>query len=208
MVVLAWRSEHEAMWHYGASPPESLSRQELIFEDSLQVRVAGIVKDWGVNTDLPFTEFISAAARSMPTTKGKRHMDDWENSTTNKPVDLAAIFYQTGERRHAGGVRNYWAISGRWLGALQSIRSRYCRSRWRISISIPIMAMTARGKPFAHAIYADGDRRLYPDPQDSEFYERLSTAQSIQRAREVAVRRVLGNGQSSIMLQFLTETFR
>lgn len=35
----------------------------------------------------------------------------------------------------------------------------------------------------------------------------LSTAQSIQRAKEVGVRKVLGGGRTTLILQFLTETF-
>ena len=52
-------SETKARKYFGATPLQELIGKEMVYNDSLRVRVAGIVKDWKGTTDFPFSEFIS-----------------------------------------------------------------------------------------------------------------------------------------------------
>jgi putative ABC transport system permease protein len=70
-------TEDKARQYFGSLTPESYLGRELIYEDSLRVRVAGIVKGWTANTDLPYSAFISFASIDASFLKDKRHMDDW-----------------------------------------------------------------------------------------------------------------------------------
>ncbi len=200
-------TERKARQYFGASPPESYLGRELIFEDSLRVRVAGIVKDWGTNTDLPFTEFISFATIDASFLKDKRHMDDWGS--------------------HGGGPNWIWPQS--FIKLAKGVNTAGVSARLQ-AIGRQVVGSTSKHpfqvlmEPLAdihfNSDYGDDNTRkahlptLYMLMGIAVFililgtvnFVNLSTAQSIQRAKEIGVRKVLGSGRSSIMVQFLTET--
>ncbi|HUB62238.1 MAG TPA: ABC transporter permease, partial [Puia sp.] len=60
----------------GLAPADAIGR-ELIYEDSLRVRVAGVVKDWTEHSDVAYTDLISLPTVQVSFLKQKRHMDDW-----------------------------------------------------------------------------------------------------------------------------------
>lgn len=52
-------TESRAQQYFGPLSPAAVIGKEVIYQDSLHVYVAGIVRDWKENTDLPYTDFIS-----------------------------------------------------------------------------------------------------------------------------------------------------
>jgi putative ABC transport system permease protein len=200
-------TEDRARQYFGSLTPESYIGRELIYEDSLRVRVAGIVKDWTANSDLPYSAFISFATIDASFLKNKRHMDDWV--------------------WHEGVDKWYWPSCFIRLG--KGVRSEQVEARL-LTIGKQVIGsdsahpFEARLQPLAdihfNADYRDDGIRkahlptLYGLMGIAVFililgtvnFVNLSTAQSIQRAKEIGVRKVLGSGRSSIMVQFLTET--
>jgi hypothetical protein len=70
-------TESRARRYFGLLPPESVIGKEVIYQDSLHVHVAGVVRDWTEHTDLPYTDFISFPTIANSFLKNVRHMDDW-----------------------------------------------------------------------------------------------------------------------------------
>ena len=52
--------------YFGNVPPDRSIGRILVFNDSLQAQVTGIIKDWTEPTDNPFTEFISRNSPHQP----------------------------------------------------------------------------------------------------------------------------------------------
>jgi putative ABC transport system permease protein len=200
-------TEDRARQFFGALPNESYLGRELIYEDSLRVRVAGIVKDWTANTDLPYSTFISFATIDASYLKNKRHMDDW---VWHKGVDK--WYWPMCFVRLAKGVRT------------EQVEARLLPIGKQVIGSDSAHPFQARLQPLTDIHFNtdyrdDGIRKahlptLYALMGVAIFililgtvnFINLSTAQSIQRAKEIGVRKVLGSGRSSIMVQFLTET--
>ena len=200
-------TESKARQYFGTLPAESYVGRELIFEDSLRVRVAGIVKDWKANTDLPATEFISFATIDVSFLKDKRHMDDWAWHGGGPKWIWPQSFIKLAKGVDTGGVS----------ARLQAIGRQVVGSTPRHPYQV---LMEPLADIHFNSDYNDDSTRkahlptLYMLMGIAIFililgtvnFVNLSTAQSIQRAKEIGVRKVLGSGRSSIMGQFLTET--
>jgi putative ABC transport system permease protein len=201
-------TENKARQYFGSLPAGSYMGKELIFEDSLRVRVAGIVKDWTGNTDLPYSAFISLATIDASFLKGKRHMDDWARNGggPNAPI-WPRCFIRLARTVKPEQVSARLQVIGRKVVGSDSAHP------FRVLL-----------QPLANihfnADYDDDETRKAHSPTLFALmgiaifililgmvnFVNLSTAQSIQRAKEIGVRKVLGSGRSSIMMQFLTET--
>jgi putative ABC transport system permease protein len=200
-------SEDRARQYFGPQPAESYLGRELIFEDSLRVRVAGIVKEWKANTDLPFTEFISFATIDASFLSDKRQMDDWVWHGGGPNWIWPQCFTKL-----AKGVKTE-EVSARLQAIGRQVVGSDSAHPFRVLLQ-PLADIH-----FNSDFVDDGTRKahlptLYSLLGVAVFililgtvnFVNLSTAQSIQRAKEIGVRKVLGSGRSSIVAQFLTET--
>jgi putative ABC transport system permease protein len=201
-------TENKARQYFGTLTAESYIGKELIYEDSLRVRVAGIVKNWTGNTDLPYSAFISFATVDAGFHKDKIHMDSWAQN-------------------HGGPNAPIWPRC--FIRLAKDVKPE------QVSAGLQVMGRQVIGSDSAHpfrvllqpladihfnADYNDDETRKAHSPTlymligiavfililGMVNFVNLSTAQSIQRAKEIGVRKVLGGGRSSIMGQFLTET--
>jgi putative ABC transport system permease protein len=200
-------SEDRARQYFGPQPAESYLGRELIFEDSLRVRVAGIVKGWKANTDLPFREFISFATIDASSLKNKRHMNDWvwRGGGPNWIWPYSFIKLKKGARAEEVAAR------------LQVIGRQVIGSDSAHPYRVLLQPLT--DIHFNSDYSGDGTRKahlptLYVLMGIAAFililgtvnFVNLSTAQSIQRSKEVGVRKVLGGSRGSLVVQFLVET--
>jgi putative ABC transport system permease protein len=200
-------TESQARQYFGAMSAESFIGRELVYEDSLHVRVAGIVRDCEANTDLPYTGFISFASIEASFLKDTRHMDDWVPHSGMGKWYWPHCFIRLGK-----GVKTGEVETGLQMIARQVIGSD---SKHPFQVILQPLAdihfdAGFRGDGIRKAnrptLYALMGIALFILILGTVNFVNLSTAQSIQRAKEIGVRKVLGSRRGSIMAQFLTET--
>jgi hypothetical protein len=196
-VVLA---ESKAVQYFGAIPFDKMIGKQIIYEDSLIVNVTGIVKNWSGNTDLAFTDFISSSSLQTNFLKIRINAESWRqgdmaswafvklskgisSSTVNAQLENVA-------KPHAEEIK-----LTPWLEPLSSIH-----------FNADVIENPIRTAHFA-TLYGIIGIAIFILLLAIINFINLSTAQSIQRVKEVGVRKVLGSSRASLTLQFLTETF-
>jgi ABC-type antimicrobial peptide transport system permease subunit len=205
-VVLTERRAHQ---YFGNLPLNSIIGKTVTYDDSLNVTVAGIVKDWTANTDFGYTDFISISTATNSFLKNKIPTNDWSSLSPHRSMAFVKL--------------------NKGVTAAQ-INARFASFiKEHIKLDNPGSSLTMRLQPLTDIHFTtdfhrgdDGDNfrkaylpTLYALMGVALFiliiaivnFINLSTAQSIQRAKEIGVRKVMGSNKSNIMLQFLTETF-
>ena len=194
-------SEKKARLYFGSAPLDRLIGRELVYNDSLHVRVAGIIREWKENTDFPYTEFISLATARHGLLQHSLQLDQ----TRWKGVPFSSrILLRLGQKADPVSVNAA-------IGTL-------FHQRWRQKG----MALALQPLTSVHFTEAGGEAEvrtahlptLYALMSIALFililaiinYVNLATAQSLSREKEIGIRKVLGSSRTSLVFQFLLET--
>jgi len=189
--------------YFGNIPPEKTMGRELIYNDSLRLTVSGIVEDWRQNSDFLYTDFISFATINTSFLRHKINLDQWgspdipQTSMTfvklAKNVDTAQVNRQlaTLSRGHI-----HFDDNNIFTLTLQPLADIHYNEN--VSDNFP--------KAHRPTLYALMGIAVFILLLAVINFINLSTAMAIRRAKEVGVRKVLGSGRLSIILQFLVET--
>jgi putative ABC transport system permease protein len=200
-------SERSARKYFGSGPLDKMIGKTVIYDDSLSVSVSGIVKDWNEHTDFGFTDFISISTATHSFLKSHIPTDDWNSLSPHqsqafvklaKGVSVAKInediarFIKTHVKLDPGTNLSMW------LQPLDEIhfttefhrgddgddfRKAYLPTLYTLlAVAIFILIIAAIN------------------------FINLSTAQSIQRVKEIGIRKVLGGNKKGLFFQFLCET--
>ena len=197
-VVLA---ESIARKYFGRLPLDKIVGREVIYDDSLHVRVSGIVKDWNKNTDFPFTDFISFATFQSSFLKNVLDRDSWGEGDLPAPT-----FVKLSEG----------ASLAKMNAQMAALVKSHTDPRSRLSLRLqPLSDIHFDADIIENPVRTAHMPTLYGLTGIALFililavinFINLSTAQSFQRAKEVGVRKVLGSSRRSLVFQFLTETF-
>jgi putative ABC transport system permease protein len=198
-------TESRAKQYFGTVSPGALIGKEVIYQDSLHVYVAGVVRDWKENTDLPYTDFISFPTIAGSFLKNVRHMDDWVMHH-----GAGMWYWPTCFVRLARGVS-----PARVDSELNKSVARQAVTDPRFPYRIQLQALSDihfnndyndnLRKAHLPTLYALTGIALFILILAAVNFINLSTAQSLQRAKEIGVRKVLGSGRGSLIGQFLIE---
>lgn len=203
-------SEKRARKYFGNIPLSDIIGKPVIYDDSLLVHVSGIVKDWDRNTDFGYTDFISVSTATHSYAKNQIPTEDWNSLSPHR----ASAFVKL-----AKGVSE--AQMNQRLAEFLKAHSNSKNMPREAKVSLYLQPLTSihftkefhRGddgddfrKPYLPTLYALMGVALFILVIAIVNFVNLSTAQSIQRAKEIGVRKVLGGNKTSIMFQFLTET--
>ncbi|MGH2647374.1 MAG: ABC transporter permease, partial [Ginsengibacter sp.] len=192
----------KAKTYFGDLSPDAMIGKIITYDDSLKVTVTGILQDWNKNSDFNFSDFISFSTISSSFLKDQIPLDNWFilNHGSQALVKLPV------------GV------------TLSQINAQFPSFIKRHLDPDPHSKLHIQLQPFTgiHFHREYGGEGNKADPQILYIlsavalfilfiaainFINLSTAQSIQRTKEIGIRKVMGSGKRSILFQFLTETF-
>jgi putative ABC transport system permease protein len=195
-------SATEATRYFGPEDPDNWIGRQLIYQDSLRVTVSGIVADWDGHSDFNFGDFISFSTIDHSFLRDDFEANNWNmwSATVNAVVKLAPgvtqaqVLRQLPDfgRRHIKLPKGYGAAL-----SLQPLADIHFNERYRDTYS---------RKTNRAALYGLAGIAMFILLIAAINFVNLSTAQSVQRAREIGVRKVLGGRQRQLVLQFLSET--
>src|SRR5579862_4217896 len=193
-------TESEAKRYFQNGTPENWVGRSLVYEDSLMVSVTGIIKDWDKNTDFGFKDLISY--NTLESSFLKSYTGTWNMSGSNINVYVKLAPGTTAEQA-------------------EQQSSAFYRQQTHVKPSVKL-GMALQPLPDVHfnAAYSDTYSRHAHKPTLVALagialfmliiaainFINLSTAQSILRAKEVGIRKVMGSGVGGIVRQFLIET--
>jgi putative ABC transport system permease protein len=203
-------TESRAHQYFGSLPLNKMIGKTVTYDDSLNVTVSGIIKDWNSNSDFAYTDFISISTATHSFLKSRIPTEDWtclsphqsqafiklSKGTTVEQVNAAfGAFIKKNVRLTDQGAK-----LSMWLQPLTDIhftpefhRGDDGDNQFR--------------KAYLPTIYALMGAALFILLIAAINFINLSTAQSARRAKETGIRKVLGSKRTGLVLQFLTETF-
>ena len=193
-------TESEAKRYFRDGTPEEWMGRSLVYEDSLTVSVTGIVKDWDQHTDFGFKDLISYS--SLENSFLKIYAQDTHRAGSNINVYVKLAPGRTvaqGEQQISAFFKPHgqpppgWKIT-KSLQPLSDIHfnSAYSDPYGRRAHKPTLFALTGISI-FVLIIAAIN-------------FINLSTAQSVLRAKEVGIRKVMGSSRGGLIRHFLIET--
>ena len=195
-------SEKEMTKYFGNISPEQAIGHTVIYNDSLITTVTGIVKDWAGNTDLIFKDFISLATAKNSFLKDDIDMTAWGmwDSKAYGFVELSPGTTPQKVEQQLPGILKKYAMhrpGDTAQAILQPLKDLHFDATYGDMFSRKTHLPTLYGlmgiAGFILLLAAIN-------------FINLSTAQSLQRTKEIGIRKVLGSRRKDIVVQFLGET--
>jgi len=193
----------KAVKYFGRLPLEQLVGRVLVFNDSLTVRVTGIINDWTSHTDNPYTEFISLSTLDNPGLRGQVFSEGGNEG-------FSPFFSRTWLKLVPGS-----SIAGVTAQFHQLAKGRKTNPDLRYDLSLQPLSDIHFNAGIRDGFHKAHLPTLYVLMGVGAFilllaainFINLSTALSIRRSREIGIRKVMGGNRLNIAVQFLAETF-
>lgn len=192
--------------YFGDISPMAAMGRELIYADSLHVHVSGVVLDWTQHSDVAYTDFISYPTIEASFLKESHHLHDWTPRFEFGKYDWPSTYVRLAKGVDTGKViaqmnriaRDHQLLTpgGPYLQTLQPLSDVHFNSDY----------MEDRHHAHLPTLYALAGVALFILILAAVNFVNLATAQSLQRAKEIGVRKVLGSGKNGLVIQFLIET--
>ncbi len=182
------------------SPTEAIGKT-FVLGDSVTLEIAGVVKEMSYNSDFKFTSFVAVATIPLyASLKEQFNWDAWSNYSDA---------YQCLLKIKAGtSIENM----EKELLTLLAKHKKIDIDGWKDKFKLQPLADVHFNTEFNYgAIKPDTLRNLlilalFLLSLGIINFVNLSTAQSIERAKEIGIRKTLGSSKRKLVLQFLTET--
>jgi len=196
-------TENKAQKYFGSLPLDQVIGKEIIYNDSLRLFVSGIVKDYPRNSEFTFKDFISSATIQYSFLRQQFNFENWQmwngDSQTFMRMAKGSIPAQF-EKQTLSLVKKDMDIGPdvKVSISLQPLSDIHFNNDYKAGYGRPVHLPTLYGL-MAIAVFILLIAMIN--------FINLSTAQSLQRAKEIGVRKVLGSSRRNLILQFLSETF-
>ena len=195
-------SEQEAHKYFGTEPLQNVIGKEVIYNDSLRLTVSGIVGDWDKHTDFSFKDFISFATVQHSFLRKDIEVQNWGmwDADAQGYVKLAeGVAPAQIEKQFPQFIKAHIRVEkgSKVELLLQPLSDIHFNNHYQDSYSRQVHLPTLYGL-MAIAVFILLIAAIN--------FINLSTAQSLRRAKEVGVRKVLGSSKTNLTIQFLFET--
>jgi predicted permease len=189
----------EAERYFGGNNPQEWMGRTVVYHDSLTVSVTGIIDEWAQNSDLQFTDLLSYS--TIATSFLQKDMNGWNMWETDAQAYVKLdpnVTPAQAERKFPAFVDAHKQQKDEKIRlALQPLADIHFNSEYNDNYG------RRAHKPTLYALIGIA---LFILLIASINFINLSTAQAVQRAREIGVRKVLGSSRLGLTTQFLTET--
>ncbi|HWB93953.1 MAG TPA: ABC transporter permease [Puia sp.] len=195
-------SEKEMKNYFGPITPDQAIGRTVIYDDSLTTTVTGIVRDWAGNTDVGFRDFIGLSTVRSSFLKNDIDMTAWGvwDYDSQGFIRLAKnVTPEQIERQFPAIVKKYLHFEpGENIKlSLQPLADIHFNSSYEDAYS---------RKAHKPTLYGLMGIAIFILLLAAINFINLSTAQSLQRTKEIGIRKVLGSRRIDIVFQFLGET--
>ncbi|HWB27155.1 MAG TPA: ABC transporter permease [Chitinophagaceae bacterium] len=194
-------SREEVYKYFGTAPLQDVMGKQVIYNDSLRLTISGIVEDWNKHTDFAFKDFISFATVQYSFLQDDIDLHSWGMWDFNSQgyVKLAkGVTPAQVEKQFPQFIKAHIKTGGAKLHLLlQPLSDVHFNNRYEDAYSRQAHLPTLYGL-VAIAVFILLVAAIN--------FINLSTAQSLRRAKEVGVRKVLGSSKTNLTIQFLIET--
>ena len=203
-------TEGAARKYFGPGPLDQFIGKTVIYDDSLPVTVGGIVDDWNEQSDLDYTSFISIGTAPNSWVSKRFPTADWTSLQPHQSQAFVKLAKGVRPERVNKALADYIRKNDIQMAPgssqlhlyLQPLRDMHYTSNFH---------KTDTGDDFRQAYLP----LLYGLMAIAVFilvlavinFINLSTAQSLQRIKEVGIRKVMGSSRKGLIMQFLIETF-
>lgn len=196
-------TESKAYRYFGKQPLEAMIGRRVVYNDSLSLTVSGIVKDPAKNTVLPFHDFISFSTAAHSFLQNEFQIDRWDDANIGLQtfVKLAqgTTAAQLNTRLSSFAQRHLpEKIAKEKAFQLQPLTDIH------FNTSYPDLYSRKAHLPTLYALMSIAGFILLIAVIN---FINLSTAQSVERAKEIGIRKVLGSNRARLVFQFFSETF-
>ena len=194
-------SEKKARQYFGDLPPLECIGKTVVYADSLQMTVSGVVRDWAQASDLAFTDFLSCSTLSNSFLKKHFNLNEWDDlwsaSQAFVKLEQTATPAQV-EGQFPAFAKAHFTGKMKFQPALQPLSDLHFDADYGDNYS---------RKAHLPTLYGLMGIAVFILLLAVINFVNLSTAQSFQRAKEVGIRKVMGGSRKSLVFQFLSETF-
>ncbi len=199
MTVVLTRSR--AQTYFGNLTPDKMIGRTITYDDSLTVTVTGILQDWNKNSDFNFSDFISFSTIKNSVLKHRIVLDNPGAiiGSSQVLVKLRANVNssQINAQFPAFVKKHVFPLLPKTHAQLQPFTGIHFNKEYG-----------GRGdKADLRVLYILSAVAVFILLIAAVNFINLSTAQSIQRTKDIGILKVLGSGRGGILVQFLTETF-
>lgn len=196
-------SEKRARLYFGPDPPDRLIGRTIVYDDSLMVSVAGIVRDWTEHTDFPATEFISLSTAAHSWLRENLQLDPSLQEKDIPAGSRVLVKLVPGADPEVVNSALTALYKGKHHNKLYPAVALQPLADVHFIPSGEGSGVSTAHKPTLYVLLGIAVFILVLAVIN---YVNLATAQSITRDKEIGIRKVLGSSRGSVMVQFLTET--
>lgn len=199
-------TQSRAKTYFGSDDPSVVIGKEIIYRDSLNTTVAGIVKDLPFNTDIDMTDFISYSTIEKSWLNKRIPVNDWQSVNSS-----SQLFVLLDEASGKDQFTEQFSI----------LRERYKeKSTWDVENTFHAQPLSDLHYNSETGIF-DYSRSPAHLPTLTILivvaallliigainFINLETAQAVRRAKEVGIRKTLGSSRIALVSQFLYQSF-
>lgn len=199
-------TQSRAKTYFGTDDPTIVVGKEIIYRDSLNTTVAGIIKDLPFNTDINMTDFISYSTIEKSWVNKNIRLNDWQSVNSSSQLfvlldktsditnltDQFSILHQRYKEKSTWDAENTFAAQP--LSDLHYNNETGIFDYGRSPAHVPTLTILMVVSGLLLIIGAIN-------------FINLETAQAVRRAKEVGVRKTLGSSRATLISQFLYQSF-